>query len=114
MDKQKSVQLSVVCRKCGATNKFFSDNIPAFCAFCASVLPDMTEYVNKALDLALERERHEMQMALAEKELKKEEARRKSQKYKMIDNTFTILMILGIIALIAFFYVWLIKKTTHS
>ena len=60
MDNKEPVQLSINCAKCGATNKFMSDNIPMFCSFCGATLPDMSKHIDEAISMQRERERHEM------------------------------------------------------
>lgn len=89
--------LSVHCPNCGGTNIFDeTKQIPTYCAFCASHLPDMTEFVQESLKLSLDKQHHKMDMEKMDKEIKKE--RIESSTHKIIFLIlFVFIIIFGII-----------------
>lgn len=92
------MQLSINCSKCGATNKFDQESIPTFCSFCGAALPNMLPYVEDAIKITLERQRHEMQMESADKDIKKEQIRSLGSKadiVRYIAAAITLLAVIG-------------------
>ena len=76
--------LSVQCPKCGGTNIFDeSKQIPTYCAFCASHLPDMTTFVKESLKLNLEKQHHAMELEKMNKEIKRERVSTSVDKIKL-------------------------------
>lgn len=75
--------LSVHCPKCGATTRFDeTKQIPTYCMFCGAHLPDMTNYVQQALKLGLDkkqldidRQRHDMTMEEMHTDIQREKAK---------------------------------------
>ena len=76
--------LSIKCKTCGATNTFKEDEIPSFCSFCGAALPNMLPFVEEAIKISQERERHKMEMEKLDKTLRKEKAKKRSNFYEMI------------------------------
>lgn len=71
--------LSVHCPSCGGTNIFDEKKqIPTYCAFCGAHFPDMTTFVQESLKLGLDKQHHSMEMEKADKEIKKEQIKAKS------------------------------------
>ena len=64
--------LSIKCPNCGGTVQFDEQHIATFCSFCGSHLPDMTNYVEEAIKINQERERHQMEMEKLDKKMKRE------------------------------------------
>ena len=88
------MNLSIKCRNCNATNTFDKDSIPTFCSFCGAALPDMQPYVKEALNIAIERERHSMDMEKGEQEIRKQQSRNfKDKADTVITIVFAALMI---------------------
>ena len=107
MDNQ-NLELSVNCGKCGATNKFTAKNIPTFCSFCGAALPDMKKHADEAIKIALERQRHEMDMEKADKSIKVEELKAHTQetiskrmksetKSKLIQTIIMLIIMAGLV-----------------
>lgn len=103
--------LSVPCPKCGGTNIFDeTKQIPTYCSFCGSHLPNMDTYVQESLKLKVENEllnmekqRHQMEMEAEEKRLEKEKiVSRKWIANDISDIMAIIFMILLLIAFAAF------------
>lgn len=94
------MDLSVNCSRCGATNKFDQDHIPTFCSFCGAALPDMKPYVQDAIKIALERQRHAMDMETAETEIRKEKVKNRSDLHDTIQLVIVALVTIGVFAFI--------------
>ncbi len=88
------MNLSVKCRNCNATNTFDKDNIPTFCSFCGAALPDMQPYVKEALSIAIERERHSMNMEKGEQEIRKQQSRNFKDKADVIITVVSAALII--------------------
>lgn len=103
MNNKEPVQLSINCAKCGATNKFMSDNIPMFCSFCGATLPDMSKHIDEAISMQRERERHEMAKEKTELEIKKEYAKVDAEKKLFRDRIIRaiIMLVFGALAFLA-------------
>lgn len=94
------MDLAINCSKCGATNKFDQDHIPTFCSFCGAALPDMKPYVQDAIKITLERQRHAMDMETAETEIRKEKVKGRSDIHDTIQLIIVAIVILGIFVFI--------------
>lgn len=98
--------LSIKCKNCSATNTFEEDSIPSFCSFCGAALPNMLPFVEEAIRINQERQRHQMEIEKIEKKIKKEKATRLSDIIAMIP-----LIILIIFAALFFYGIYSLIKT---
>lgn len=64
--------ISVKCHNCGGIIHFDEEHIPSFCSFCGSPIKETKEYIDKAIDLKIEKQMHDMDMELLDKEIRKE------------------------------------------
>ena len=64
--------LSVPCPKCGGTNIFDeTKQIPTYCSFCGSHLPNMDTYVQESLKVAVDKQKLNLDLQRMDKEIKK-------------------------------------------
>lgn len=89
--------LSINCKNCGATNKFEEDSIPSFCSYCGAALPNMLPFIEEAIKISQERQRHEMEIEKLNKHIKKE-------KTKNFSNTLELILVIIVIGF--FFYIF--------
>lgn len=63
--------LSLKCPYCGGSLYFEKDHPMSFCPYCGSHLPDMTQYVQKAVDFEFVKQEHAMHMESEDKAIRK-------------------------------------------
>jgi uncharacterized Zn finger protein (UPF0148 family) len=63
--------LSLKCLYCGGSLYFEKEHPMTFCPYCGSHLPDMTQYVQKAVNFEFVKQEHAMHMESEDKEIKK-------------------------------------------
>ena len=64
--------LSANCPRCGATNIFDeTKQIPTYCSFCGSHLPNMDTYVQESLKVAVDKQKLNLDLQRMDKEIKK-------------------------------------------
>lgn len=94
--------LSIHCPSCGASIIFDeSKQIPTFCSFCGAHLPDMTNYVQEALKLKLDKEflnldeqRHSMEMETINRQIQKEKIVRSKNPFEYILAFMALLIVI--------------------
>lgn len=89
------MELSINCSRCGATNKFDQEHIPTFCSFCGAALPDMKPYVQDAIKITLERQRHAMDMETMDKEIRKEKVKGRGNLHFTIQLLIVAAIVIG-------------------
>lgn len=93
--------LSVNCPNCGGTNIFDEKKqVPAYCSFCGSHLPEMTTFVKEALKLGLDKQYHNMDMEKMDKEIKKVRVQNSSTKLGMFAIILSIIALIFILVMI--------------
>lgn len=111
--------LSFHCPSCGATTKFDEKKeIPSYCMFCGSHLPNMDSFVKESLrlkqdeiQLEHDRERHRMEIKTIDKRMARE---RQYDKASRDDDIRTgILFVLCLIVPIILFFVLLSNVIKH-
>ena len=85
--------LSLKCPYCGGSLYFEKEHPMTFCPYCGSHLPDMTQYVQKAVNFEFVKQEHAMHMESEDKEIKK-------TKVKGIFGNFELILSLAICLLI--------------
>lgn len=63
--------LSLKCPYCGGSLYFEKEHPMTFCPYCGSHLPDMTQYVQNAVNFEFVKQEHAMHMESEDKEIKK-------------------------------------------
>lgn len=99
--------LSVHCPKCGATTRFDeTKQIPTYCMFCGAHLPDMTNYVQQAVKLGLDkkqldidRQRHDMTMEEMQTDIQREAVRHHLPLFSKIVMIFVMLFITALLVM---------------
>lgn len=101
--------ISVKCQNCGGSVHFDEDNIPSFCSFCGAPLKETKEYIDKAIDLKIEKQMHQMDMELLKKEIHKERIKNLPESIQAIMKIIVWILVAAIIISI----ITLIWDLTH-
>lgn len=95
--------LSLKCPYCGGSLYFEKEYPMTFCPYCGSHLPDMTQYVQNAVNFEFVKQEHVMHMESEDKEIKK-------TKVKGIFSNLELILTLVICLLIMLPFLMLILK----
>lgn len=105
--------LSLKCPYCGGSLYFEKEHPMTFCPYCGSHLPDMTQYVQNAVNFEFVKQEHQMNMESMDKQIKRDKI---NSVIKTGTNIVELVRLIGFLivgGMTVYFFISLIGLVNH-